>query len=625
MLSWLKQRSSKHTLHQSKNDKRQFQNRVLSGVELLKCPQRVSLIKEINKSISISQNHWEELYSSLIINFVTFVQSLPASEGDHHSYAGGLLDHSLEAMKYAVRARRGVLYPIGGKEDLISQKADIFTYAVSSAALLHDVGKVITDLLVVHTVQNQDEPKIWTPTLGNMPIGQTYTWKANSNRAQKPHEIAGLQVLPFLIPKKAQMWLFSDQELYLLWVYAVSGQYGKAGLLGELVKSADQESVQENISKVAAMPVNSNRFQQSRVNTESMFTSKLVQVLRDELQKGEIRLNVAGAAGWVKNNRVYLVSKLAAEMLRNKMFADESVQASTPKNLTTIINMLNEANLLIRNADGEAIYYFKIVDRKFKNDDVWQQTLSFIVIDQEQIDPKKTLGEFEGEITEVTRFESTAVEEILKPQESLHDEVEKHPKQKAKVETQSEPKKKETEPNEVEKISHESLLNDVTKNVKSRLPDSIAPLASNPLKDGKTSIAWDVEVNNWIKLMLKHNQITYNQPNSLVHILERKVCLVTPSIFKMFVNENPQLIESIRELQGQSRGQIQKTIHHQYLIKMHPKTLTGFSGDNELTVLIKGKKKRLMMKVIALKDGRLMFDEIPENNNSLEWGLAPMI
>lgn len=640
MLPWFKQRSNKPTEQKPSQRKRRFQNEVLSGVELLKDPQRTVFLKETKSSISINQAHWEELYYSLISNFAAFVQMLPASEGHHHSYAGGLLDHSLEVMQYAVRARRGVLYPRGGKEDLISQKADIFTYAVASAALLHDVGKAVTDLLVVHTVPKQDEPKIWTPTTGKMPVGQSYVWRSNSNKTHKLHEIAGLQIIPSLIPEKGQMWLFSDQELYQLWVSAISGQYGQAGLLGELVQNADQESVQGNIGKMSAMPVALNRFQQTKANTISMFTNRLVQVLRDELQKGEIRLNVAGAGGWVKDNRIYLVSKRAAEMLRNKMLADESVSKSTPKNPITIINMLNDANLLIRNADGEAIYYFNIVDRKFKKNEVWQQTLSFIVFDQELLDPNKTLGVFDGEITEVTRLEPIAEDEPEPESEKMEapvsnsrskksieidiDDLNTPVEVKEQTREKSSPDKTNQEKTEVEVKPKPSLDNPPTK-IRSRLADGVVPFASRTVtKQGESNVAWDVEVNNWIKLMLKHKQITYNQPNSQIHIVERKVCLVTPAIFIVFINENTQLIESLPEFENLSRSQIQKTIQRKYLTNMKRNILTGFSGDNMLTVLIKGQRKRSKMTVIALKDGSLIFDEIPSNNNVLEWDSAPM-
>ncbi|WP_434339383.1 MobH family relaxase [Motilimonas cestriensis] len=598
MLKWLTRNTNKDSKHKSAQTKRRgrFENEVVSGQELLRDPARMQYIKEIKTSISISSVHWEQLYLSLIQNFARYVQNLPASEGYHHSYAGGLLDHSLEVMQYAVRARRGVLYPRGGKEDLISKKADIFSYAVASASLLHDVGKVIADLLVAHTdkeSKDQNIPTIWTPTIGFLPIGERYVWKANEHKINKLHEVAGLQVLSLIMPSDGIKWLFSDQELYHLWLQVISGQYGQSGLLGELIQNADHESVQSNIGKVVPIAQNLNRYQQTKSNTVSLFTTKLMQVLKDELQKGELRMNVAGAAGWVKDNRIYLVSKRVAEMLRNRMLADESVSSSTPKNPISIINMLNEANLLIRNADGESIYHFNIVDRQFKKGEVWQQTLSFIVIEQELLDPNKTLNNFEGEITEVSRIEPIAVEEA-------------EPKVETKAQTQ---KKKLTDG----LVKFASEPQNVTKNIKGK-----GGVAS-------ASIRWDVEIHNWIKLMIRHNQITFNQPNSQIHVVDRKVCLVTPNIFIVFANENTQLIESISDFDGLSKSQITKSIERGYLTKMKGKLLTGFIDENMLSVTVKGARKSSKMVVIALRDGNIIFDEIPHNNNVLSWDCAPMI
>lgn len=68
-----------------------------------------------------------------------YVQQLPASEAHHHCDRGGLLAHGLEVALHALKLRRGHLLPQRADTEEIVAKRDIWTFAIFSAALLHDI------------------------------------------------------------------------------------------------------------------------------------------------------------------------------------------------------------------------------------------------------------------------------------------------------------------------------------------------------------------------------------------------------------------------------------------------------------------------------------------------------
>ena len=68
-----------------------------------------------------------------------------ASEAHHHAYPGGMLDHGLEIVAYALKLRQSHLLPAGATPGA-SRQAEAWTAGTAYAALLHDIGKIAVDL-----------------------------------------------------------------------------------------------------------------------------------------------------------------------------------------------------------------------------------------------------------------------------------------------------------------------------------------------------------------------------------------------------------------------------------------------------------------------------------------------
>ena len=86
------------------------------------------------------------LYRTPLEHYAELVQQFPASESHHHAYPGGMLDHGLEIVAYALKLRQSHLLPIGGSPEDQAAQSEAWTAAVAYAALLHDIGKIAVDL-----------------------------------------------------------------------------------------------------------------------------------------------------------------------------------------------------------------------------------------------------------------------------------------------------------------------------------------------------------------------------------------------------------------------------------------------------------------------------------------------
>ncbi|MDI3206859.1 TraI domain-containing protein [Pseudomonas shahriarae] len=73
--------------------------------ELLSTPRRSKLLEHIWQRTSLSRSQFDDLYLEPVRRYAELVQQLPASENHHHAYPGGMLDHGLEIVAFALKIR----------------------------------------------------------------------------------------------------------------------------------------------------------------------------------------------------------------------------------------------------------------------------------------------------------------------------------------------------------------------------------------------------------------------------------------------------------------------------------------------------------------------------------------
>lgn len=179
-------------------------------------------------------------YAPLILSYAKFVHLLPASENSHHALPGGMLAHGLEvALSAMLRADRAIVGMHKVPEQRIPYEKK-WKLAVFIAAIAHDIGKPLSDVLVHDEKGNQ-----WSPYLDSLydwgvSIGAKFyviTW--NRNR-YKQHEAMATEALNYILNSDVKNFLYDGSpEILTLLMSAISGAENQ---IRTIVTQADQES-----------------------------------------------------------------------------------------------------------------------------------------------------------------------------------------------------------------------------------------------------------------------------------------------------------------------------------------------------------------------------------------------
>jgi integrating conjugative element relaxase (TIGR03760 family) len=133
------------------------------AAELLATPRRQKLLEHIWQRTAVSRAQFAALYLAPIQRYAELVQQFPASESHHHAYPGGMLDHGLETVAYALKLRQSHLLPPGATPETQAAQSEAWTAGIAYAAMLHDVGKLAVDLHVEY-----EDGSVWHPWHGPM-------------------------------------------------------------------------------------------------------------------------------------------------------------------------------------------------------------------------------------------------------------------------------------------------------------------------------------------------------------------------------------------------------------------------------------------------------------------------
>jgi hypothetical protein len=90
----------------------------------------------------------KELFEMVVRRFIEYVHLLPASESHHHSVPGGMLIHALETSSWSLRSAKNVRPATSGRLDVDKMLEPSYRYAAWVGGLMHDIGKLTSDMNV---------------------------------------------------------------------------------------------------------------------------------------------------------------------------------------------------------------------------------------------------------------------------------------------------------------------------------------------------------------------------------------------------------------------------------------------------------------------------------------------
>jgi integrating conjugative element relaxase (TIGR03760 family) len=352
-----------------------------SAETLLKVSPRQQLIQFIRQSTALPTSLFERFWLTPLHRFAELAQSFPASENHHHAHAGGLLDHSLEAACYAARLRQSYLFPPDAAPEDQAAQSERWTTVIIYAALLHDLGKLVTDIEVEDV-----SGKRWFPWHG--PLTQPYRFRFLPQRDYLRHPAAAALLLAQLIPLESLNWLAADAAALSTLLHCLNGQYQYAGLAGELVQKADRASVAFNLGGDPVKAIH---------HPQSSLPQQIITALRDLLAH-EFRLNnpKGGSDGWLTEDALWLVSKNAADAVRGWLLR-QGIDA-VPQHNVRLFDELQAHQLLIP-CEDKAIWHCRI-----EASGGWSSELTLLRFSPSLIweDPQQRPAIFNGIVVPVT-------------------------------------------------------------------------------------------------------------------------------------------------------------------------------------------------------------------------------
>jgi integrating conjugative element relaxase (TIGR03760 family) len=563
---------------------------------LLATPRRARLLEHIWQRTSLSRQQFAVLYLAPLQRYAELVQQFPASEAHHHAYPGGMLDHGLEIVAYALKLRQSHLLPAGAMpEDQVAQ-AEAWTAVVAYAALLYDLGKIAVDLHVECA-----DGSLWHPWHG--PLTQAYRFRYRKDREYRLHSAATGLIHHQILSPSILDWLSRYPSLWSPLLYVLAGQYEHAGVLGELVTQADKASVAQELGGDPAKAMAAPKHALQR---------KLLDGLR-YLLKSELKLNQAGPAdGWLTQDALWLVSKTVSDKLRAHLLA-QGIDG-IPANNTAVFNVLQDHGMLQPTPDGKAIWRATIA-----SENGWSHSFTLLRLTPALIWESAQRPEpFAGTVTIDTAQDSNEAQPapagVAVPVPV--DDAIVSPEGAAIVSQESNPLP-DVMADMLAMIAaapratvHENTVADVSRPKESRkppvsipspVPAPIESAAFTPESSGEHFVAW-------LKQAIVSRRLIINDAKALLHTVDNTAYLVTPGVFQRYAQEHPRVSALAKQEKQQDWRWVQKRFEKLGLHRKHP------NGLNIWTCEVAGLRKTRRLHGHLLLEPGLLFETVPPNN-----------
>ncbi|MFC4160697.1 MobH family relaxase [Chitinimonas lacunae] len=560
-----------------------------SAAVLLSTARRRKLLEQIWQRTSLSRAQFDLLYQAPLNRYAGLVQQFPASEAHHHSHTGGMLDHGLEVVAYALKLRQSHLLPVGATPEAQASQAEAWTAAVAYAALLHDVGKIAVDMHVEYA-----DGSCWHPWHG--PLLRPYRFRYREDREYRLHGAATGLLYAVVLGRDIMDWLAGYPELWAALLYVLAGQPERAGVLGELVTKADQASVAQALGGDPAKALTAPR---------NALQRKLLDGLRHLVRSGELKLNQPQASdGWLTDEALWLVSKTVADKLRAYLLS-QGVDG-IPANNTAVFDVLQEHGIAIATHDGKAIWKATVTSTTG-----WSHSFTFLRIVPELIWDGDRPTMFDGTVcvdgpddrapapagTSVPSDD--AVPLIALPTSAVPSAPQRAAARHDNVDAL------------LELFGNAEPVSQVT-------PDSSAPVAVPQASQiTATQIAEASSTDetlpgnhfiHWLKRHIQSRTLIINDAKALVHTVADTAFLASPGLFQRYAQEHPHVAIVAARNGVQAWQWVQKQWERLHL---HRKQANGL---NIWRCEVNGPRKSRRLHGYLLVDPSLLFDQTPPNN-----------
>lgn len=585
-----------------------------TAASLLATPRRQKLLEHIWQRTSLSRQQFDTLYRTPLERYAALVQQFPASESHHHAYHGGMLDHGLEIVAYALKLRQSYLLPAGATPEDQAAQAEAWTAATAYAALLHDIGKIAVDLHV-----EQADGSVWHPWHG--PLKQPYRFRYREDREYRLHSAATSLLYHQVIDRFILDWLSGFPSLWAALLYTMAGQYEHAGVLGELVIKADRASVAQELGGDPAKAMAAPKHALQR---------KLLDGLR-YLLKEELKLNQPQASdGWLTHDALWLVSKTVSDKLRAHLLS-QGIDG-IPANNSAVFNVLQEHSMLQPAPDGKAIWRATVTSSSGWSHAFTLLRLSPALIWEAGERPAAYAGTVLAETGQGAEATGESAPDLL--DSSMQDTAEDraNPPLESKPSLSTQPVARNA-PDMMDELlamigePDQPKADDQGNSSVQPTPEAPAkphqvsesvlanknPMSTStqPSRDESNSISTQMSADHfvtWLQQAIASRRLVINDAKALVHIVADAVYLVSPGVFQRYAQEHPQIADYAKREEMTDWQWAQKRFEKLHL---HRKQANGL---NIWTCEVTGPRKSRRLHGYLLERWQGVFGELPPNN-----------
>jgi len=319
------------------------------------------ILSDIKRELMIRDSEFDAFIYPMLINFAEFVHLLPASEYHHHRAQGGLLRHTLEVVLYSIKIAKSFEFDANETPVIKSDRALAWRIAVVVGAVMHDIGKPISDV----EIWDATGEKHWMPSVNFLPQWarendiERYFIFWRPDRHERHHNTS-LTKMSDIVPKELLVFLTEEgNDIYNELTEALAGsnsyraqtsrtETGTAykNKIHKIVSTADSRSVKQDLKRYSGDAVRS-------AQTGVSVISRLVDAMRLLIKRGDWKPNKPGSPIWFTSEGLFVVWGSAVDPITN--IVKESGIA-VPHSADSLADIMLGYGLLVLN-ENDSVYW----------------------------------------------------------------------------------------------------------------------------------------------------------------------------------------------------------------------------------------------------------------------------
>jgi integrating conjugative element relaxase (TIGR03760 family) len=518
-----------------------------------------NILDRIYRHSRSPHNHYQNYYLYSINKMAELLQLLPASQAHHHAFNGGFLLHNLEVIELALEKRNEKLLPLGSTPEVQNYKKDVYSFGVFIAAIMHDIGKIITDIEIFLYDKKYNELGRWSPFTNSITTNKQavyYKYFYNPDRRYSDHPLCANLLLTQIVNPVALDWVKQEIELWNMLLMTIGGRSVEGGVIADIIKHADGTSVANSLKN--SPTTNTTQEESSRPKS---LAEKLLDTLRYITLEVPQKINEPGAGIYTTNTDVWYVSKRTIDEVKKQLREDK--QTGVPNDNVRIMEEMLQFKIIIPNDKDKAIWDCNLTGGGFKK----PQKLTMLRVAIDKIYTNNNAPKpFTGDISLIETSE--VVGNINSTQNTINitnkDDVEKAfdntQKSSNKIDNNDKNSTEKTNTTETTELipGFDDLLfgtsnkADTTENVENNTKTT--DNKNNATKDLK-QIDVEEELDKslgesfmqWLKESIKNDDLEINNPQAKLHVVsyanQDSLFLVSPSIFKEYDKNNWESVQ----------------------------------------------------------------------------------